>query len=82
MKSLLTAAALLAVISAPALADETATAPTAPAQTVEAVPAALPTLRPLASPEAAKPVAGAEEAASSPMGSSGCHHEKTVYLTN
>lgn len=82
MKSLLSAAALLAVIASPALAGEATGTQAQPAPAVvEIVPTATDPATGPAMSEA--PAAVGEEAQSkAAMGGHGCGSKKTVYLTN
>jgi hypothetical protein len=79
MKSILSAAALLAVIASPAFAEESmgTTAQPAPA-VVEIVPTAT---QPSVS-EAPAAVVEGEDQSKAAMGGHGCGSKKTVYLTN
>ena len=83
MKSILAVAALLAGLSAPALAEDAAT-PAPPAQQQSAAPSAEELVVPAAAPQAE----GDAEVMTLPAepsvakGSGGCAHGKTVYLTN
>jgi hypothetical protein len=81
MKSILSAAALLAVIAAPALAGEaTGTAQPAPAPAVvEIVPTAT---EPAMSEAPAATLEEGEAQSKAAMGGHGCGSKKTVYLTN
>ena len=94
MKFFVIAAALLATLAGPALADD-AMGPTTPNTTAAAtVPSAAPsqpsTTVPAALPQSTVPEASAHgmsvpdapAVAVSPRGGGGCHHEQTVYLTN
>lgn len=78
MKSILSAAALLVAIAAPALAEEATTGQPAPA-TVEIVPAAT---QPNMSEAPAATGEAQSKAASKAMGGHGCGSKTTVYLTN
>jgi opacity protein-like surface antigen len=78
MKSLLSAAALLAVIASPALAGEATQAQPAPA-VVEIVPTAT---EPAMSEAPASAATGEEAQSKAAMGGHGCGSKKTVYLTN
>ena len=78
MKSILSAAALLVAIAAPAIAEEATGTQTQPAPAVvEIVPAA-------ANPMSEVPTAAVEGEAQSKaaMGGHGCGAKKAVYLTN
>jgi opacity protein-like surface antigen len=81
MKSILSAAALLAVIASPALAEEAVTAqPKAePAVMQEIVPAAT---QPSMSEAQPTTEAAPQSKAMSGMGGHGCGSKQTVYLTN
>lgn len=80
MKSILSAAALLAVISSPVLAEEAATAQP------KAEPAVVQEIVPAATEPAMSEVQPATEAASQSKAASGmghgCGSKQTVYLTN
>ena len=86
MKSILTVAALLVGLAAPALAEETTT--TTPAQIPQAaapaaeqvVPAALSQSQPAEALQMSAP--GGQTEAAMPKSGGGCGREKTVYLTN
>ena len=86
MKSLLTVAAVLAGLAAPALAEEAATAPPPPQTQAALAPAqggtqsgALPQSR---APQVV-PMSAPLDANGPPPARSGCGHDKsTVYLTN
>ena len=85
MKSMLAVAALLAGLSAPALAEDVAT-PAPPAPQQSAAPSAEEVVDPAAAPQAE--AEGDAEVMTLPAepsvakGSGGCAHGKTVYLTN
>ena len=83
MKSILTVTALLAVLAAPALAEEAMTPPPAPQAVAPAaeliVPAAVP--QPGSAGEPAMSVPASEPGMTKASGG-GCSRGKTVYLTN
>lgn len=79
MKSLLSAAALLAVIAAPALAEE---ATGTQAQPAPAVVEIVPTATEPAMTAAPVTATGEEAQSKAAMGGHGCGSKKTVYLTN
>ena len=79
MKSLLSAAALLAVIVSPALAEE---ATGTQAQPDPAVVEIVPTATEPAMTEAPVTATGEEAQSKAAMGGHGCGSKKTVYLTN
>ncbi|WP_395663202.1 hypothetical protein [Aestuariivirga sp.] len=79
MKSLLSAAALLAVIAAPALAEE---ATGTQAQPAPAVVEIVPTATEPAMTEAPATATGEDAQSKAAMGGHGCGAKKAVYLTN
>jgi hypothetical protein len=81
MKSILSAAALLVAIAAPAVAGEVTTQPQAAPAVVEIVPTATDPAMSVA-PAAAVEGEAQSKAPKAAMGGHGCGSKQTVYLTN
>ncbi len=79
MRTILSAAALLAVIASPALAEEATGTQTQPAPAVVEI---VPTATEPAMSEAQPAAAEGEAQSKAAMGGHGCGSKKTVYLTN
>ncbi len=79
MKSILSAAALLVAIAAPALAEEATGAQTQPAPAVVEI---VPTATAPATTEVQPAAVEGESQSKAAMGGHGCGAKKTVYLTN